>query len=63
MFKKSLRKQEALPMPVFKVPESLQKLGVEIHNPNVPGFFNKPIGYVPELNHNMFRKPTLAVID
>lgn len=49
-------------MPKFEVPEALQQMGVEINDPNVPGFFNKFAKNVPSLNHPMFKPPTLKAI-
>ncbi|KAI6191979.1 hypothetical protein M3Y97_00286400 [Aphelenchoides bicaudatus] len=57
LFRTILRRKGHHRMPEFKVPEELQKMGVQIHDPNVPGFFDKPFERV-EINHNMFRTPT-----
>jgi hypothetical protein len=48
-------------MPPYYVPEALQTMGVEIHDLNTPGFFDKMIksAYLP--NHPMFGTQSIKV--
>jgi hypothetical protein len=57
LFRTILRRKGHHHMPRFTLPEQLEKMGVQIHDPNEPGFFDKPIGPI-QINHSMFRKPT-----
>jgi len=57
IFKQMVRNKEYKRMPHFEVPAALQEMGVEIHNPNKPGFFEKQIHMSAQINHAMFRAP------
>jgi hypothetical protein len=57
IFKNMVRNQEYKRMPAFTVPEALQQMDVEIHDPNVPRFFEKRIPPSPDIKHAMFRTP------
>jgi hypothetical protein len=54
LFRKYVKKKHLERMPKFVIPPALEEMGVEIHDPNAPGFFEEKIHFEP--NHPMFRK-------